>query len=97
MLELDPEAVNSRQGRLILIAALIFLIVGGVGALIADRSKHPDWFDDIGLIQVFWDLIWGGLFGMVVGGGIIVRCAASPGHWSRKRFDDIENRQSKIK
>jgi len=97
MLQFDPEVVNPRQDRLILIAALIFFVVGCVGALIADRPKHPGWFDDIGLIQVFWDLIWGGLFGVTVGGGIIAWCAVNRGGPAQKRFDNFQNRKSEIK
>jgi hypothetical protein len=95
MLELDPETVNPRQGKLILIAALIFLVVGSVGVFIANRPNHSDWLDDFGLIEVFWGLVAGGLFGLVAGAAIIAFCATDLNSWSRRKFDDDEDLRNK--
>lgn len=83
-----------RQGAVIFIVGLIFAALGGLGVLIAGQPTHPDWFDLIGLIDVSWQVMVGGAFGILFGGGMMAWYLFRPGNPPRNPNEQNRRKNS---
>jgi hypothetical protein len=71
MRDSDSEARSPRQGAIVFILGVTFVVLGFVGDFIATRPTHPHWFDLIGLDDVSLHVMVFGALGILLGGGIM--------------------------